>query len=1068
MNISKSDILDRASSYEIMTHFLRPFSGGKLLRRNEHICSPFRSERTPSFCIFPNKNDRDTWLWHDHGSGEGGSCFDLVMQLHSCGFPDALNTINSEMGLGLGNGNFVPKERIRISPPKEISYVDVERWFEIEKKPWGLEELNFWGEYGITKLTLDHFGVSPVSHFSSISGTGKPYTITNYQGKIFCYEVAENVYKIYRPGQRRFKFSWLGNKPEDYIFGLNHLPESGKVVFLTGGEKDVMAMHALGFPAICLNSETATPSSDLIQMLTTRFENTVILYDNDKTGLAQGLKIESITNWGRLILPEFNGKDISDWAMEYPSTKADIINDYINQIAHENETKISSQLASVPEERREIINFKEANSSISFESGSDKSEFQLAGPRTYAHYEILKNKLGLKDNPDFSHSRDGRIEISFFDIKGRPYKISGPGKVKIEAKRKSGTAGIMNVVYLPPGLRNKSRQMISETLIICLDEVTAYVLTELGIPAVGLNSPGGFQSRPSIKEPHSLIKQVMHFHKIQEIIYLSDSRFFTLPKVDKPVSENPFEYLDAAAFAEEGVTTMANLAQTFKRIPVDAIYPYFESAIADYTDPFWLDNLILSCFDIGIPEHWKPGISQSIFDELHKPHQTKGDQIFNTIAVSSGTNFTFKEAFKIQSPQDFFSFHGIEKLGSVFQFGQNIYEYDQRDGSIDLYGQSLDLYTVREMYGRYQGMGRGNSWNPISDFIMKYHLEIKQEDSFYLVELTPVRGKEQFALFHNSDIISGDSFKKKIADIPGAKFNFWGQKNHIEQLHAMNRIGVKEAQSLNNVLGYSKNQNFYVYGNGVLTPEGDFVHVDEYGLVKYEGEEYYLPAFSKFNIDSTGYELEKAFKYSEGEITFEEWSTLFIKVYGDPGHMILAYLLTALYRDLFRDEGYNVFPHFSVFAPPESGKTALSQSLAYFFGQLKQTNLRAGVTVASFDRKIELFHNALIVLNEFNLSNKRVQQMKLEEYLVGIYDYQGREKTVNGKSRQAMPNSAVMTIGQESFWHREALASRCIIQELPSGKKIRTQEERDNFIALKDLEAEGISHLNSIFFLKGH
>lgn len=1064
MNISKSDILDRASSYEIITHFLKPYSGGKLLRRNEHICSPLRSERTPSFCIFPDRNDIETWLWHDHGSGEGGSCFDLVMKLHNCDFPDALNTINSELNLGLGNATFVPNDRVRVSPPEDIKYVDQDRWFEIEKKNWSPDELDFWGKYGITKLTLDRFGVSPVSRFSSISGGGKPYTITNYNGHIFCYEIAERVFKIYRPGQKRFKFSWLGNKPSDYIFGINQLPEKGDIVILTGGEKDVMTLHSFGFSAICLNSETATPSNELIEALSNRFKNIVILYDNDKTGQNQSLKIEAATGWKRIILPEFSGKDISDWAREFPSTKSDIIENFLTNINHEEKTEKSIELPSSDKQSNQASNNQESSQSILPLSVGDRPELQLAGARDFHHYETLKDVLNLSENPDFSRSRDGRIEISFFDIKGRPYRIAGPGKTKVEAKRKSGNNGIINAVYLPPSLRNKTRQMITNTMIICQDEVTAYVLSELGIPSVGLNSPLGFQSRPNMKEPHSLIKQVMHFYKIEEIIYLVNPLFFSLPKVDKAVSENPYEFIDAAALAEDGVAVMASLSQTFKRIPVDAIFPDFESELVDYTDPYWLDNLILTCYEIGIPEIWKATMSKSIFDELHKPHQASGDRFFSTIPVSSGTNFTFKESFYIQSPQAFFEFHGIEKLGSIFQFGQNVYEYDQRDGSIDLYGQSLDLYTVRDAYGRYQGMGRGNSWNPISDFTMKYHLEIKQEDSFYLVELTPVRGKEQFALFHNSDIISGDSFKKKIADIPGAKFNFWGQKNHIEQLHAMNRIGVKEAQSLNNILGYSKSQNFYVYGNGVLTPDGDFIHVDEYGLIKFDGEEYYLPAYSKFNIDSNGFELERAFKYSEGEITFEEWSNLFIKVYGEPGHMILAYLLTALYRDLFRDEGYNVFPHFSVFAPPESGKTALSQSLAYFFGQLKQTNLRAGVTVASFDRKIELFHNALIVLNEFNLSNKRVQQMKLEEYLVGIYDYQGREKTVNGKSRQAMPNSAVMTIGQESFWHREALASRCIIQELPAGKKVRTQEERDNFIALKDLEAEGISHLNSIFF----
>lgn len=46
--------------------------------------SPFRNEKTPSF-----KVDYNTNLWHDFGSGEGGSIIDLVMKMHKCSFIQA-------------------------------------------------------------------------------------------------------------------------------------------------------------------------------------------------------------------------------------------------------------------------------------------------------------------------------------------------------------------------------------------------------------------------------------------------------------------------------------------------------------------------------------------------------------------------------------------------------------------------------------------------------------------------------------------------------------------------------------------------------------------------------------------------------------------------------------------------------------------------------------------------------------------------------------------------------------------------------------------------------------------
>jgi len=326
----------------------------------------------------------------------------------------------------------------------------------------------------------------------------------------------------------------------------------------------------------------------------------------------------------------------------------------------------------------------------------------------------------------------------------------------------------------------------------------------------------------------------------------------------------------------------------------------------------------------------------------------------------------------------------------------------------------------------------------------------------------PIRGASQYSVLHLSEILSSDKFKMKVGDIPGSKFNFWGSKLHIEQIHAMSRHGVKEAQSLNKTLGYDKNQEFYIYGNGILTQEEDFLEPDENGVVTIGDNNFYLPASAKQNESSKEFSHEKSFQFLESGIEFFDWVSLFIKVHSKVGHMALSFMFASLYRDIFKEEGYKIFPHFSIFALPDSGKTGMANSISSFFGNMQQTNLRAGVTIASFDRKIELYNNALILLNEFNLANPNVQKARLDEYLVGTYDYQAREKTVNGKTRQAIPNSSMMTIGQEQFWHREALASRCVIQVMTPFT--RTMEAREAFNDLKAMESEGVSHFNRIFF----
>ena len=73
----------------------------------------------------------------------------------------------------------------------------------------------------------------------------------------------------------------------DYVFGFQQLPSKGDVVFITGGEKDVLSLSAHGFNAICFNSETAQIPENIIEGLQLRFRHIIILYDSDETGIRE-------------------------------------------------------------------------------------------------------------------------------------------------------------------------------------------------------------------------------------------------------------------------------------------------------------------------------------------------------------------------------------------------------------------------------------------------------------------------------------------------------------------------------------------------------------------------------------------------------------------------------------------------------------------------------------------------------------------------------------------------------------------------------------------------------------
>ena len=113
---------------------------------------------------------------------------------------------------------------------------------------------------------------------------------------------------------------YAGHFPKPYIFGCEQLPEEGTLIFVTGGEKDVMSLAAHGFPALAFNSETANIPEDVMDELSKRFRQIIFLYDTDETGRRESaLRVQQYCERYKVLkldLPlsgEKSEKDISDF-----------------------------------------------------------------------------------------------------------------------------------------------------------------------------------------------------------------------------------------------------------------------------------------------------------------------------------------------------------------------------------------------------------------------------------------------------------------------------------------------------------------------------------------------------------------------------------------------------------------------------------------------------------------------------------------------------------------------------------------------------------------------------------
>lgn len=252
-----------------------------------------------------------------------GDCFFFVGKLkglecsNTKDFIEILQIINQDLNLGLMDENPVSIPKVK-NQEKTISQPSKSKPYYIVQKSFSPKEISYWQQYGVGLDILKQFKVISLSEFKSENREGNKFSLTaGPEEPIFCYSNKHFV-KIYRPFSN-IRFLYGGNIGDNYCFGLEQLPAKGDVLFITGGEKDVMSLAAKGFNAICFNSETANIPQDTIRKLSYMFKHIVLLYDMDETGQEASLKQEQqLSEFGvkRLLLPlagTKESKDISDY-----------------------------------------------------------------------------------------------------------------------------------------------------------------------------------------------------------------------------------------------------------------------------------------------------------------------------------------------------------------------------------------------------------------------------------------------------------------------------------------------------------------------------------------------------------------------------------------------------------------------------------------------------------------------------------------------------------------------------------------------------------------------------------
>lgn len=297
-----------------------------------------------------------------------------------------------------------------------------------------------------------------------------------------------------------------------------------------------------------------------------------------------------------------------------------------------------------------------------------------------------------------------------------------------------------------------------------------------------------------------------------------------------------------------------------------------------------------------------------------------------------------------------------------------------------------------------------------------------------------------------ADVTKLERFKEQIEG--KGNFRFFERPEKYELLKAYIYEKTEEAQRVSQ-MGWNNSgkKGFYAFCNGIVY-EGKWRAVDEYGIIRLDNENFYLPAMSRFyRRNKSAFVNERRFLHDpKRDVSLREYFSLIAELYGDNGVVSVCFYLATLFRDIITDSTRS-FPLLNIYGKKGTGKTELAISIISLFQRNPEVSNLDSTTYYAMGDKCAEVSNMIVHFDEYknSLSKKHI------DFLKGIYDNAGRTKrSADGERRESTNiDCGVLLTGQEMPTADIALFSRVIFLE--SQKSERTREETDRFHLLVSL-----------------
>jgi hypothetical protein len=290
--LSKETLLRYVTQEQIMSRY---FPMGVSFRRT--YINPFRRDKDPG-CTF-RYSKSGILYFTDWAKGTSLDCFQVAsLSLNESNFQRVLRLIDKDLNLGIIPTSLKIPSKTHFKPIRDTINVETIKESKLDKKGVYIEfneefsktELEWWARYYITIDDLTLFNIRSVKRMWFDESSYIESTIVS---PIYHYltDYSSGDYQIYCPNRPTRFYSFI----EPYsLMGLDQLPWFGDILFITSSYKDVIALYKIGINAVCPCGESTPIVEETLRMLSKRFKQLYINYNNDDVGMkATNILIEN-------------------------------------------------------------------------------------------------------------------------------------------------------------------------------------------------------------------------------------------------------------------------------------------------------------------------------------------------------------------------------------------------------------------------------------------------------------------------------------------------------------------------------------------------------------------------------------------------------------------------------------------------------------------------------------------------------------------------------------------------------------------------------------------------------